>query len=291
MIFMKKVTRPKLILMVVLFTMSFKCYSQIDQQASYGSNAGVGEFAVINAMQMYYEIYGSGEPLVLIHGNGQSIADLKYQISYFSRNFKVLVADSRGHGKSELNTNNLNYELMAKDWFSLISHLGIKKAHVFGWSDGGVIGLKLAIHHPEVIAKLAIMGANTLPPEISAYPWAIESVTAVKEHIEKKIAAKDQSENWDASKQVMELLFSDPNISFSQLESIRAPVLVMAGDKDVIVAEHTLSIFHHLKKSHLAIFPGQTHMAPVTDAPIFNATMELFFTSQFKRPDTKDYFK
>lgn len=282
-----------LLLLIVLLTLSFQCYSQpnYSSQESYGANRSIGKYAEINGIKMYYEFYGEGEPLVLIHGNGQSIIDLKHQIKYLSTKFKVLVADSRGHGKSDLNTKKLTYGMMVDDWFTLLSHLGLKKVNVFGWSDGGVIGLKLTIQHPELINKLAIMGTNTLPPEHSAYPWAIKSVNILDKHIDEMIAVNDTSNDWRLSKQLVGLLFSDPEISNAQLASIKAPVLVMAGDKDVIIAEHTLSIFQNLKNSHLAIFSGQTHFAPITDPTMFNSTLGRFFISPFKRPDTRDYFK
>ncbi len=285
--------QSSLLLLIALITLSFQCYSQTNSsfQRSYGANRAIGKYADINGIKMYYELYGNGEPMVLIHGNEQSIVSLKHQIKYFSKKFQVLVADSRGHGKSDLNTMKLTYGGMADDWFSLISHLGLKKVNVFGWSDGGVIGLKLAIQHPELINKLAIMGANTLPPKHSAYPYAIKSVNVLNRHIDEMIAINDTSSDWGLSKQLVGLLFSDPKISNDQLTSIKAPVLVMAGDKDVIIAEHTFSIFQHIKNSHLAIFPGQTHWAPITDPTMFNSTLDRFFISPFKRPDTKDYFK
>lgn len=282
-----------LLLITFLFALPLHCYSQtkLPAQIPYGENEAVGKYADINGIKMYYEIYGIGEPLVLIHGNEGNIASLTHQIKHFSKNYKVVIADSRGHGKSELNTKKLSYDEMTKDWFSLISYLGLKKVNVFGWSDGGVIGLKLAINHPELISKLVTMGANTLPPESSAYPWAIKSVTTLKSRIDKMIADNDTSRDWNLSGQIMGLLFSDPNISKVQLESIKASVFVMAADKDVIIAEHTLSIFQNIKNAHLAIIPGQTHMVPETDPIMFNLMLEKFFNSPFRRPDTKDYFR
>ena len=210
---------------------------------SYGENAQAGSYARINGINMYYEIYGAGEPLLLIHGNGQSIAAMQYQARYFADDYTVIVADSRGHGKSGLGDGRLTYEQMADDWKALLEHLEIKTARILGWSDGGNIGLLLAIHHPNKVAKLAIMGANLQPDNAAVYPWAIEWVARESQNIVDMLAKGDDSQDWQRLKQHFGLLREQPNIPLQALGEITAPVLVMAGDRDVIRAEHTLLIF------------------------------------------------
>ncbi|WP_339863578.1 alpha/beta hydrolase [Paremcibacter congregatus] len=132
-------------------------------EISYGQNAASGHYADINGIKFYYETYGDGAPLILIHGNGGSIASLAAQIAFFSRTYKVIVADSRGHGKSGLGDQPLTYRQMMEDWNVLLDLLNIQQAPIFGWSDGGILGLLLAINHPDKVAKLALWGRISGP--------------------------------------------------------------------------------------------------------------------------------
>jgi pimeloyl-ACP methyl ester carboxylesterase len=105
---------------------------------------------------MYYEVYGQGAPLLMIHGNGGSIKSLENQIPYFSKKYQVIIADSRAHGKSIDNNDSLSYEMMTDDLNALLDALHIDSCNVIGWSDGGVEGLLLAIRHPKKVKKLAV---------------------------------------------------------------------------------------------------------------------------------------
>ena len=127
---------------------------------------------------MYYEIYGTGEPLLIIHGNGGSIKKFLYQIPYFSKNYKVVLADSRAQGKSVDGGDSLSYEMMADDLNALLDTLRMDSCYVIGWSDGGINGLLLAMRHPEKVKKLAVTGANLWPDTTAVdafvYNWAMK---------------------------------------------------------------------------------------------------------------------
>jgi pimeloyl-ACP methyl ester carboxylesterase len=254
----------------------------------YGENSAVGGYAQINGIEMYYEVYGEGDPLVLIHGSGQSIEAMKHQIEHFAKRYKVVVADSRAHGKSGLGEGTLTYGQMADDWAALFDVLGLGKTSVIGWSDGGNISLMLAIHHADKVDKIAIMGANLQPDASAVQPWAVDWVAAESEKIDQMLAAGDSSANWAVQKQQFGLLREQPDISLEQLAAVSSPVLVMAGDRDVIRGEHTLLMFQTLPNAHLAIFPGATHFIPDTNPALFNATVEKFLQTPFSRPDTRD---
>ena len=151
---------------------------------------------------------------------------------------------------------------MAEDLNALLETRGLKTVSVLGWSDGGILGLLLAIHHPDKVGRLTIMGANLTPA--GAYPWA-----------NKLVADKD--------KQIDQMIAKATRRS-------RGP-LVMAGDRDVILDTHTLEIFHGLPSAQLAIFPGATHMIPCQNPDFFNRTVETNLTKPFATPDTKDLLK
>lgn len=176
---------------------------------------------------MYYEIYGQGKPLVLIHGNDDNIQGMAHQIRYFSEYYHVIVADSRGNGKTDIGKGKLAYEQMANDWASLLDRLEIDSTYVIGWSDGGIIGLLLAIHHAPKVKMLAAMGASLQPDTSAVYSWAVNWVKQMDRMAENMITKKDTTENWKLRKQLLGLLGKQPNISLTDLHKISVPVLLI----------------------------------------------------------------
>ena len=200
----------------------------------------------------------------------------------------VIAADGRAHGKSGITEQQMTYRQMASDWAGLIAAMTTEPARVIGWSDGGNIALGLARAHGELIDQVAVMGANLAPDE-SAYPWAVNWVLEESANIEKQLVDGDTSQNWAALKQQFYLLRELPDMSLEELASIEAPVLVMAGDRDIIREEHTLLIYQTLPNAHLAIFPGETHFTPATDPKLFNRTVDRFMGQAFARPDSRTF--
>jgi pimeloyl-ACP methyl ester carboxylesterase len=251
---------------------------------SYGENPAAGGFAKVNGIEMYYEIYGEGEPLLLIHGNGGNISNFSNQISFLSNYYKVIIADSRSQGKSGDNEQKLSYQLMAMDCAALLDKLELDSVYVCGWSDGGIVGIIMAINHSRKVKRLAAMGAN-VSSDTLAYPkYVLEFNKKALEYINKKIIEKDTSLNWQRKKKQMQL-WTEINIPFQDLHKIKVPVLVMAGDKDMVREEHTIQIYQNIEKAHLCIFPGATHFIPVDDPETFNETIHRFFSKEFTRPD------
>ena len=168
---------------VVILCISIFCLNILSAQQSpfdttiYGRNDAAGHWLQTRGFKMYYEIYGQGEPLLIIHGNGGSINNFLYQIPYFSKDYKVILADSRSQGKSVDNSDSLSYEMITDDLNALLDSLHLDSCYVIGWSDGGIEGLMLAIRHPDKVKKLAVTGAN-LSPDTTAvdpfvYNWAM----------------------------------------------------------------------------------------------------------------------
>ncbi len=269
---------------VLLLLLALTPLPTLAETTAYGNNPEAGHFAELNGIKMYYETYGSGDPLLLIHGNGQSIVDMQFQIEYFAQNYKVIVSDSRGHGKSGLGTDRLTYIQMVDDYNVLLEQLDVTGAYVVGWSDGGIQALLLAINHPDKVRKMAIMGANLRPDQTAIEDWVPGLLQPLSDAIGEMIASKDTSEDWQHHRQLFDLLLTQPDIPVESLQGIQVPVLVIAGDKDIIRAEHTLEIFANLPRAHLAILPGQTHWAPVTDPDGFNQLVGRFFATPFTRP-------
>lgn len=252
----------------------------------YGSNTSVGKYTLINGARIYYEEYGEGEPLLLIHGNGGSIQDMGNQIDYFKSKYRVIIADNRGHGKSELKTDSLTYVQIAKDWEGLVAHLKLDSLNVIGWSDGGIVSLLMGINQRTKLKKIVAMGANLRPDSTAVYPFAVKFLKQIRPGIDAKIKENDTSQDWNLQKQHLGLLGDQPTIATSDLSKITAKALIMAGDKDIIREEHTVEIYQHIKQAQLCIFPGETHFIPASNPVLFNAIVDTFLSQPFKRPDS-----
>lgn len=248
----------------------------------YGNNPAAGRYAQVNGVKLYYEIYGQGEPLLLIHGNGGKISGFRNQIAYFHKKYRVIAVDSREQGKSSDTIEELTYEKMAADFNALLTELKTGPVYIIGWSDGAINALLMGIHYPDKVKKIAAMAANLNPSEDAVYKdvwaWAhnmLDSMPpAVKESPQGKRTVK-----------VTSMMFSHPNVPLAELGKIMAPTLVLAGDHDLIRDTHTLDIFHHIPQSQLCIFPDATHLIPWQRPNDFNSTIDRFFREPFRKKD------
>lgn len=275
---------------LVCSTVSAQVKMNFKFDTDYGNNEKVGKYANINGAKIYYEEYGKGEPLMLIHGNGGSIIWMGNQIDYFKTKYRVIIADNRGQGKSQLNTDSLTYNQIAEDWEGLVKHLELDSLSIIGWSDGGIIGLKMGINNKTKIKKIVAMGANLRPDSTAVNSWAINYIEKELHNVESKIQEKDTTQNWISQKQLLGLLGEQPNIPSTDLSKIKAQVLVIAGDEDIIKGEHSLEIYECLQQAQLCIMPGETHFTPSSNPELFNDIVNKFLSKPFQRPDS-DYSK
>jgi pimeloyl-ACP methyl ester carboxylesterase len=222
---------------------------------------------------MYFEVYGNGEPLLLIHGNGGSISSMANQIPYFSESYQVIAADSRSQGKSADPADSLSYEMMADDYSALLDALHLDSAFVVGWSDGGIIGLLLAIRHPDKVKKLAVTGANIRPDTTAVMAADIQSM---KDQVARLQKQKQDPKTRNEIK-LTRLMIDEPNISRYSLQQIHCPVLVIGGDHDIIKTEHTLEIYRSIPGANLWILPGSGHDTCIRFKDDFNMQVGRFF--------------
>ncbi len=252
----------------------------------YGNNESIGKYVEINNAKIYYEEYGKGEPLLLIHGNGSNIKGMGNQIEYFKSRYRVIIADNRGHGKSELKTDSLTFNQIARDWSGLVKHLKLDSLNIIGWSDGGVIGLIMGFNEENDIKRIVAMGANLRPDTTAVNSWAPNSVRKRQIIAKEMLAKEDTSEDWELILQHFGLLLNQPNISHNDLSKIKSPVLIIAGDKDIIKNEHSVEIFENIPNAQLCIMPGETHFTPASNPLFFNEITNKFLSEPFKRPDS-----
>lgn len=253
------------------------CFSA-QAQSHYGNNPKAGKFISLNGIKMYVETYGQGKPLLLIHGNGGSIEHMKNQISYFRKTRKVIVADSRGHGKSSFVPGQVyDYHLLTKDWAVLLDSLHLKNIDVFGWSDGGIIGLLLARDYPDKVAKVYSYGANMLSNE-----QAVEAkvLRGVKKFVASQNPKSPEEKNAIA---ITKMMIEYPNEDMTTFQKVKIPVMIATADHDIITLEHSLQIYKNLGNAAFHVMGMSNHFIAWDNPKRLNTEIELFLNSEFKQ--------
>jgi pimeloyl-ACP methyl ester carboxylesterase len=251
----------------------------INAQVHYGNNDSAGHYLNTRGFKMYYEIYGSGEPLLFIHGNGGDIYNFSNNIPYFAKHYKVIAVDSRAHGKSIDTKDSLTFEMMADDFNALLDSLHADSTYVIGWSDGGITGLLMAMRHPDKVKKLAITGANLWPDTTGLIPYAFDLITRNSAALRKQ----PQTPKVKNELKISDLDLLEPHITLQQLHAIKCPSLVIGGDHDVIPVLHTVQIALNIQKSYLWIIPYSGHSTPIFKKDQFNTTVYDFFTRPYRK--------
>jgi len=267
----------KACILIVLFALTGIAMGQA--KIDYGNNKAAGNYYNLRGIKLYAEQYGKGKPLLLIHGNGGSIRSMSAIIPFLSGKYKVIVTDSRAHGKSTDQNDSLSFEMMADDEAALLDQLHIDSAYVVGWSDGGIVALLLAARHPDKVIKLASTGANLWPDSTAIIPSAWKDEKRMYDSLhDKKLATESERNDW----KVFMLDWLQPNIDLSLLQQIKSPSLIISGDHDVIVLEHTLKIFENIPNAYLWILPNSGHSTLVEHRDEFNKKVCDFFEQPFK---------
>jgi pimeloyl-ACP methyl ester carboxylesterase len=241
-----------------------------------------GHYASVHGLKMYYEIHGAGPPLLLLHGGLSSIPVWPQAIEYFSREYQVIAPEQMGHGRTADDPGRpMDYHAMAEDTVELLRQLKIAQVFVLGHSDGGIVGLDLAINHPGLVRKLAVSGANFSP---AAPPKPGETHQMSADDIPKFIRepyerlSPDGPAHWPVLfARVSAMWQTQPNFTRPQLAAIVAPTLVIAGDHDFVSPEYTVALWRAVPKAELWIAANSTHGLPVRRAELFNRTVDAFF--------------
>ena len=220
--------------------------------------------APVNGIRVYYAIYGSGPPLLLLHGGLASAECWSAQIPAFAAAHEVIVMDSRGHGRSTRDARRYSYDLMAADVVALLDHLHVRKTSIVGWSDGGIIGLDIAIHHPERVDHLFAFGANY---SVSGLKPGAERAPVFAAYIER--AGKDYARlsptprDYEAFVAAISAMWStQPEFTLAELARIAAPTMIADGEYDeAIRREHTEALARAIPGARLLIMPRVSHFA------------------------------
>ena len=218
----------------------------------------------------YYLEKGQGQPLLLLHGNAESSAFFHSQIEYFSCDYRVIAPDTRGHGRSARGSKPLDLLQCAEDLRLFLDDLGIAKAHLLGFSDGGNIALLFALKYPQYIDRLVLNGANLYP---NGLKWHVLMLIYLEFGLFSLLSAVNK--RFLLRKEIVQLMVNQPNIPGEALSALLMPTLVIAGDRDMISDAHTRAIASNIKNSRLLILPGD-HFLAKKSPELFNGHVAAF---------------
>jgi pimeloyl-ACP methyl ester carboxylesterase len=241
--------------------------------------------ASVNDIKMYYAIFNKEgkDPVILLHGGLISSDYWSFEVPLLSKTRKVIIVDSRGHGRSTMSDQPLSYNLMASDVLQVMDYLKINKVSIVGWSDGGIIGLILAIKYPERINKLFTFGANYnisgYKSEPSDTTMAAIFMARVQENYRKLSPTPD---NFSGFMKALEKMYStEPNLNPAEIKTIKAPTVIAFGQyEQFIKPEHFQNLADLIPGARLVMLPNVSHGGPLQDPTHFHqAVIKLLDTN------------
>lgn len=243
-------------------------------------------YAPVNGIKIWYAEFGKGAPVLLLHGG---LANSNYwglQVRALSGRYRVIVMDSRGHGRSTRDEQPYGYDLMASDVLALMDYLKIPKAAIVGWSDGAILGLDIAINHPERLTKLFAFAANSDPSgvaDIGQSPVFNAYIDRAEKEYEKLSATPTEYKSF--LDQISKMWETQPNFTKEQLQSIKVPTWIVDADHDeAIKRENTEFMAAQIPGAGLLLQPRVSHFSFIQDPQQFNEDMLHFLSSM---PDAR----
>lgn len=221
-------------------------------------------------IKLYYQEKGTGELLILLHGNGEDSFYFKNQIDYFQSKYHVIALDTRGHGQSPRGDEPFTIEQFSCDLYDFMQRHQIFNAVILGFSDGANIAMKFAMKHPDMVKALILNGGNL-------DPTGVKRTVQIPIEIGYKIARRfaDKSTNAKRNAEMLGLMVNEPNVKPSALSRITMPALVICGTRDMIKESHTKKIAEYLPNAKLTIIQGD-HFIAKKNPVAFNQAVDAF---------------
>ncbi|HJT11850.1 MAG TPA: alpha/beta hydrolase [Dongiaceae bacterium] len=257
----------------------------------------VGNRVEVNGMQMYYEVSGEGQPLVVLHGAYMNIPSMGAIIPKLAETHKVYALEFQGHGRTTDIDRPITYPNLADDVAAFMDKVGLQRADVFGYSMGAAAGLQLAIRHPDKVNKLiaasAAYDAEGWQPEFKAFipQMTVEMFVGMPFAEEyRKLAANP--DGFPALVEKLIALEKEPMAWGADVKAMKTPVLIITGDADVATLEHSVALFRllgggvmgdmgkPLPASRLAVLPATSHTAVITQIDLLLAFIEPFLKGE-----------
>ena len=226
--------------------------------------------------RIYYATFGKGPPVVVLHGGLSHGGDWGGQVPALAAKRRVILIDSRGHGRSSRDARPFTYELMESDVIAVMDAMNVKTAPVVGWSDGAILGLVMAIRHPERVERVFAFAANMDPSGID--PKGLEKPIIGKmmtiSAADYKRLSPTPTEFPQFLAAIGKMWATEPNYTAADLGRIRAPVAIVAADHDeAVLGSHAAYLAKSIPGAKLIVLPGLSHFAPIQDPAAFNAAM------------------
>ena len=229
-------------------------------------------YAQVNRIQIWYAVFGRGEPVILLHGG---LANSNYwgnQVPALAMHYRVIVMDSRGHGRSARDEQAFSYDSMASDVIGLMDYLKIRKAAIVGWSDGAILGLDIAIRHPERLTKLFAFAANSDPSGVKDVTQSAvfnAYIARAEKEYEKLSPTPDQYKSF--LNQISKMWATQPHFTAEQLRGIKVPTWIVDADHDeAIKRENTLFMADQIPDAGLLLQPAVSHFSFLQDPEQFS---------------------
>jgi pimeloyl-ACP methyl ester carboxylesterase len=240
----------------------------LSQKIDYGNNPAAGHYFDVGDCKIYYEVYGKGKTVVLLHGGVYGYIDeFKPFIENLSQNHQVVAIAMRGHGKSEIGQVQYSYNQRAEDAYKVIRNITKDSVAVLGFSEGGYAAMKLAASYPELVSKLIVIGAGDLPKmpkgknryEQYTPQMLMKSDSAF---FKGRVALMPEPNRWGESLSMLNKMYNEDFVSTETFQKIKSPAMIIAGDKDEYYSplERFLTSTRAIKNSQLAIIPGCGHV-------------------------------
>lgn len=229
------------------------------------ASATQGEFIKFDDISMYVEQHGKGEPIIFLHGGMGSANSWADQVGFFSKHYRVITPESRGQARTTDSKAALTYHLMAEDTVRLMDKLKITSAYIVGWSDGGNIGIDMAIHHPDRVKKLVAYGANINPAGLQNhfldYLRTVSPEKMQRDNGSDYLALSPTPEYLPVIAQKIRVMWlAEPNFSAAELAKITSPTLIMDGQQEELIRpDHAKEIAAAIPKSTLIMLPNVGH--------------------------------
>jgi pimeloyl-ACP methyl ester carboxylesterase len=228
----------------------------------YGNNPKTGHYVNASDAKIYYEVYGKGSPIVVLHGGiFGSQQEMGEFIDSLSKSYQVIAVSTRGHGKSEIGSAPLTYEQKANDVYAVIQAVTKDSVTVLGFSDGGYTGYKLASMYPARVKKLIVIGAGELYPGMRKFSFSLKDAFSYDStFMKQQLAIMPEPQKLQQWYTEMENFYNGLTVGEELLQSIKCPVLVMAGERDQNAPQPSvLSAYQMLPNKQLSIVPNASH--------------------------------
>ncbi len=274
----------------IIFT-SCNHTKEASESAKYGSNNG--NYLTIYGTKIYYEEYGKGIPLLLLHQGLGSIENLSGITPELSKHFRVIAPDAPGHGRSE-QADSLSGDLLAQYCSALLDKLQLDSAYVMGWSMDGNTSLLLAANRPDKIKKVVSGASNSKSSGLTQEgkdllkEYTVEAVKEDKDWLDHYQRMNPQPNKWIKFwKDTQRMWSKEIKVSNDKLASIDIPVLIIRGDRDMIRLEHSVELFRSLKKGQLCIYPNMGHDMPELKSEMLCRIAIYFFNESKNKGDSR----